>query len=110
LSRRDPSGRILGVSSPDDRDFARYRATGDAAALAAVFDRTAPKLLLLASHWTRDPATAEDLQQSVKPGNYKMTVYGGPFPTQKESFTVGAGEHKEFEFTLPATTRRWLPA
>ncbi len=49
------------MSSSDDRDFARYRDTGDAEALAAVFDRVAPKLLLLASHWTHDVATAEDL-------------------------------------------------
>lgn len=51
------------VASPDDRAFAHYRSTGDAEALATVFDRTAPKLLLLASHWTRDPAAAEDLVQ-----------------------------------------------
>lgn len=49
--------------SADDLDFARYRDHADAAALAQVFDRTAPKLLLLASHWTRDPAAAEDLVQ-----------------------------------------------
>ncbi|MCA8952757.1 MAG: sigma-70 family RNA polymerase sigma factor [Planctomycetes bacterium] len=41
-------------------DFAR---TGDPAAMARLFDVAAPKLLLVASHWTSDPAEAEDLVQ-----------------------------------------------
>lgn len=46
-----------------DRDFAAFRRTGDAAALARVFDSAAPRLLLVASHWTKDAASAEDLVQ-----------------------------------------------
>lgn len=49
----------------EDRDFAQWRATGDPLALARVFDHTAPKLLVLASHWTRDGAAAEDLVQTT---------------------------------------------
>lgn len=46
-----------------DRDFSAFRRTGDATALARVFDAAAPRLLLVASHWTQDPAEAEDLVQ-----------------------------------------------
>jgi RNA polymerase sigma factor (sigma-70 family) len=45
--------------------FARFRATADPAALAAVFDRTAPELLRLATHLTRDVHRAEDLVQAT---------------------------------------------
>ena len=45
--------------------FLRYRDEGDAEALAAVFDRTAPALLRLAMHLAQDAATAEDLVQST---------------------------------------------
>src|SRR5262245_359238 len=51
------------VSAPLEADFAAFRTTGDPAALARVFDAAAPRLLLLAAHWTRDPAEAEDLVQ-----------------------------------------------
>lgn len=50
--------------APEDL-FRRYRETGDPAALAAVFDRTAPQLLLLAAHVTPDAASAEDLLQET---------------------------------------------
>lgn len=46
-----------------DRQFACYRETGDSEALAAVFDATAPGLLLLAIHLTKDEVGAEDLVQ-----------------------------------------------
>jgi RNA polymerase sigma-70 factor (ECF subfamily) len=46
-----------------DRDFSAFRRNGDATALARVFDAAAPRLLLVASHWTQDPADAEDLVQ-----------------------------------------------
>lgn len=49
----------------EERDFEEFRQSGDPAALARVFDRTAPKLLLLAGHWTQDAAAAEDLVQMV---------------------------------------------
>src|SRR5262245_15243330 len=51
------------VNAPLETDFAAFRSTGDPAALARVFDAAAPRLLLLAAHWTRDPAEAEDLVQ-----------------------------------------------
>jgi RNA polymerase sigma-70 factor (ECF subfamily) len=45
--------------------FARYREAGDPDLLAQVFDRTAPRLLRVAIHLSRDPATAEDLVQAT---------------------------------------------
>jgi len=57
----------IAVVDPDslDRDFLRYRQSRDPAALAAVFDAAAPRLLLVAMHLVRDTATAEDLVQTV---------------------------------------------
>src|SRR5262245_20182353 len=46
-----------------ERRFERYRRTGDPAALAFVFDATAPEILRVAAHLARDPAAAEDLLQ-----------------------------------------------
>ena len=43
--------------------FERFRDRGDTRALTEVFDRTAPELLALAGHLTRDVAEAEDLLQ-----------------------------------------------
>lgn len=48
-----------------DHLFSLYRASGRPRHLAEVFDRTAPELLRVASHLTRDPATAEDLVQGT---------------------------------------------
>ena len=48
-----------------DRLFERFRQTGDARALAGVFDLTAPELLRVATHLVGDRATAEDLVQST---------------------------------------------
>lgn len=50
--------------SPDSA-FRRFRDRGDPAALAVVFDRTAPELLRLARHLADDVATAEDLVQAT---------------------------------------------
>src|SRR4249920_772810 len=50
---------------PEDAAFARFAATRDPDALAAVFDATAPKLLLVAMHLCGDAAAAEDLVQTV---------------------------------------------
>lgn len=47
------------------RSFARWRESGDAAALAAVYDETAPQLLRVALHLVRHPAHAEDLLQAT---------------------------------------------
>src|SRR5205809_6615013 len=44
---------------------ARYRATGDATALAALFDATAPSLFRVALSLARDAATAEDALQET---------------------------------------------
>lgn len=52
-------------SEPFEQDFRRFCSTRDPAALAAVFDATAPRLLLVAMHLVRDAATAEDLVQAV---------------------------------------------
>jgi RNA polymerase sigma-70 factor (ECF subfamily) len=48
-----------------DRAFARFRASGDPAALARVFDATAPTLLRLARHLASSEAAAEDLLQAT---------------------------------------------
>ncbi|MCU0862817.1 MAG: sigma-70 family RNA polymerase sigma factor [Planctomycetes bacterium] len=48
-----------------DRQFTRWRDTGDLEALAAVYDTAAPALLRLALHHVRQPATAEDLVQTT---------------------------------------------
>ena len=45
--------------------FERYRRRGDAAALARVFDQTAPELFRLAQHLVRDPLGAEDVLQDT---------------------------------------------
>lgn len=50
---------------PEDEEFRRFQRTGSAEALARVFDLTAPGLLLLAGHLTRDAARAEDLVQAT---------------------------------------------
>ena len=48
-----------------DRHFRTFQRNRDPAALAAVFDVAAPRLLLVAMHLVRDAATAEDLVQTV---------------------------------------------
>jgi RNA polymerase sigma-70 factor (ECF subfamily) len=48
-----------------DRWFARFRARGDAKALAKVFDATAPELYRIATHLAKDLHAAEDLVQST---------------------------------------------
>ena len=50
--------------APPETLFARFRATGDPAALAGVFDQLAPQLLLVAAHLLRD-GSAEDLVQAT---------------------------------------------
>lgn len=50
---------------PADHLFAHWRRTGDAKALAEVYDRTAPQLLRVALHLVRHPAHAEDLLQAT---------------------------------------------
>ncbi len=51
--------------SPEDLDFLAYQRTGSSDALARVFDTLAPRLLLLASHFTQDAHHAEDLVQTT---------------------------------------------
>ena len=48
-----------------DHHFRTFQRSRDPAALAAVFDAAAPRLLLVAMHLVRDAATAEDLVQTV---------------------------------------------
>lgn len=48
-----------------EQAFLRFREHGDVEALAEVFDRTAPRLLLVAAHVTPDPGAAEDLVQDT---------------------------------------------
>lgn len=51
--------------APEDRHFSAFRRTGDPDELARVFDATAPKLLRVGVHLTRDPHAAEDLLQAT---------------------------------------------
>src|SRR5512138_2231540 len=48
-----------------DRLFRRFQQTGDPRSLGQVFDRTAPELLRVALHPTRDRHRAEALPQST---------------------------------------------
>ncbi len=52
-------------STPVERSFLRFRERGDASALAAVFDATAPALHRIAMHLVPDAAEAEDLVQAT---------------------------------------------
>jgi RNA polymerase sigma-70 factor (ECF subfamily) len=53
------------VLDRDTRSFLRWRDRGDPAALAKVFDRTAPELLRLALHLCRNVPDAEDALQAT---------------------------------------------
>jgi RNA polymerase sigma factor (sigma-70 family) len=53
------------VPARADRLFRRYRATGDPRLLGRVFDRTAPELLRVAVHLSRDRHAAEDAVQAT---------------------------------------------
>jgi RNA polymerase sigma-70 factor (ECF subfamily) len=54
------------ASAPDDTAlFRAFQERGDPSALAALFDAQAPRLLLLAAHFARDAAEAEDLVQTT---------------------------------------------
>lgn len=57
--RGDEPQRVL------ERDFLAFRETGDAAALARIFDATAAELLRVASHLTSDGDAAEDVVQAT---------------------------------------------
>ncbi len=50
---------------PEDLDFLEYQRAGSSEALARVFDALAPRLLLVASHFTKDANLAEDLVQTT---------------------------------------------
>lgn len=69
-SRRE-SGDVSALSreattmAREDRQFARFRRTGDPRALADVFDRTAPELWRVAAHLCKQRETAEDLVQTT---------------------------------------------
>src|SRR5262245_40460092 len=58
-AEREPDMRRL------ERLFERYRRRGDVAALAKVFDRTAPEVLRVANVLAAQPAEAEDLLQAT---------------------------------------------
>lgn len=53
------------MRSPEDRLYARWCRRGDARALAALFDRVAPRLLRLGVHLVGDAGEAEDLVQAT---------------------------------------------
>ncbi len=57
------------------RLFLRWRDRGDAAALAELFDRTAPELLRLAVHLCRHAVDAEDVLQATSPSR---SLLSGP--------------------------------
>lgn len=61
----DPGENVLMAEPSMEQDFDRFRAEGDLRALGRVFDRAAPRLLLVAAHFTRDAASAEDLVQTT---------------------------------------------
>ncbi|HVS11918.1 MAG TPA: sigma-70 family RNA polymerase sigma factor, partial [Planctomycetota bacterium] len=48
-----------------DRLFQRFRARGDASALAELYDEVAPELLRISRHLVRDAVEAEDVLQST---------------------------------------------
>jgi RNA polymerase sigma-70 factor (ECF subfamily) len=48
-----------------DRLFQRFRARGDASALAELYDHVAPELLRISRHLVRDASEAEDVLQST---------------------------------------------
>ncbi len=52
-------------SRSPDAAFRRFKQTADPAALATVFDRTAPELMKMARHLTSNEAAAEDLLQAT---------------------------------------------
>ncbi len=60
-----PAVRTTTSCPSTEQLFLRFRENGDADALGEVFDRTAPKLLLLAMHMVQDASVAEDLVQSA---------------------------------------------
>jgi len=53
------------MRSSEDRQFARWCRRGDTRALAALFDRCAPRLLRLGIHLVGDASEAEDLVQAT---------------------------------------------
>ena len=53
------------IPNEADRNFLAYQETASPRYLARVFDLVAGELLLLASHLSRDPHTAEDLVQTT---------------------------------------------
>lgn len=57
--------RAASVAREANRAFIQFCENGDPAAITHVFDLTAPTLLTLASHLTRDRAIAEDLVQAT---------------------------------------------
>ena len=61
----DPGIALPAMRTPTDVEFERFARTRDPVALAAVFDHTAPSLLLVAMHLCGDAADAEDLVQTV---------------------------------------------
>ncbi|HVS17117.1 MAG TPA: sigma factor, partial [Planctomycetota bacterium] len=48
-----------------ERDFIEFRDSGSTPAMARVFDRAAPELLLVAGHLSREAGAAEDLVQGT---------------------------------------------
>ncbi len=58
------------MADDDSLRFARWRDTGDPTSLAEVFDATAPELLQLALHLSRNTSDAEDLLQ----GTFLMAI------------------------------------
>ena len=56
-------GEVRGMRRRLERQFVRFRRTGDPACLAEVFDRAGPEVLRIAMHFATQPAEAEDLLQ-----------------------------------------------
>ncbi|MGB3967310.1 MAG: sigma factor, partial [Planctomycetota bacterium] len=79
-----------------DRLFRRYRETGDPRLLGRVFDRTAPELLRVALHLTRDRHRAEDaLQTTFLTAIEKAQLYDPRRPLLPWLLTILANHARE---------------
>jgi RNA polymerase sigma-70 factor (ECF subfamily) len=97
------------MPTPADAEFARFARTRDPAALAAVFDHTAPNLLLVAMHLMADAADAEDLVQAVFLQAIRDACRYDP-RRQVLPWLLGILEHRASDLRRRAHRRREGPA
>jgi RNA polymerase sigma-70 factor (ECF subfamily) len=88
-----------------DLEFVRFQRTRAPEALGAVFDGTAPRLLLVAMHLCRDAAAAEDLVQTVFLQALRdVDRYDGRRPVL--AWLLGILEHRAHDHRRRARRRR----